>query len=141
MISFSPRIYAQQNVIPLCQQPPNVIRSRPALLNPLPFLSFPLFRQLTAVVSAVLRSANPPANLGDFSISRASARRARAQHRVEMAASVRSQFVPPSHAVVHWDGKSLQVSCQLRGIGASYWIERSYKCFFSGPSVFFHKKR
>ena len=67
-------------------------------------------RKLVAVVSAVLRSADPPADLADFSISRGSARRARARHRAETAASVKERFVPPTHAVIHWDGKILQVT-------------------------------
>ncbi|KAG7166611.1 hypothetical protein Hamer_G013621 [Homarus americanus] len=61
--------------------------------------------EIVSVVAAVLRSANPPGDLSEFRISRETARRARASHRRQVAATQREAFTPPPHAVVHWDGK------------------------------------
>lgn len=65
--------------------------------------------EITSVVAAVLRSANPPADLSEFRISRETARRVRASHRRQVAADQKEAFVPPPHAVVHWDGKMVKV--------------------------------
>lgn len=64
--------------------------------------------EMASVVAAVLRSANPPADLSEFRISRETARRVRASHRRQVAAEQRQAFVPPPHAVVHWDGKMVK---------------------------------
>ena len=68
-----------------------------------------LFPQITGVVAAVLRSAQPPASLDDFQLSLSTSRRQRRRRRSEAAADLRASFAPPRHAVVHWDGKMIKV--------------------------------
>lgn len=60
-------------------------------------------------MAAVLRSADPPADLKEFRISEATARRARVAHRREVADRVKHSFNPPTHGIVHWDGKNVMV--------------------------------
>ena len=66
--------------------------------------------QLTGIVGAVLRSAEPPASLDSFSLSRSSALRARTAHRPAAAKAIREKFTSPAYCVVHWDGVMIDVS-------------------------------
>ena len=61
-------------------------------------------------MAAVLRSAEPPAEVEDFVLSASSGRRARAAHRPGVAQDERQQFQPPTHAVLHWDSVMVDVS-------------------------------
>ena len=65
-------------------------------------------KQLTATVAAVIRSAEPLANISDFNISITTSRRQRLRRRSEVARNLRASFIPPPHAVVHWDGKMIK---------------------------------
>ena len=56
--------------------------------------------------------------------------RRRRTHRQDVAERVRSEFVPPEHAVVHWDSKLMKV-CGLA------IHDYCYRCPFVNPYSFF----
>ena len=71
--------------------------------------SWHIFLQVIGVVSAVLKSADPPANLEQFALSKATGVRERRNARQSAGEQIKASFVPPERVVVHWDGKTLQV--------------------------------
>lgn len=89
------------------------------------------------MAAAVLRSANPPADLSEFRISRETVRRARASRRRQVAAAQRGAFVPPPHAVVHWDGKLVKVRTHL-GSTLTFYLALDYHNITSEDKKYEH---
>ena len=60
-------------------------------------------------MSAVLKSADPPADLEQLALSKQTVLRERRVNRRCAGEQIKESFVPPERVVVHWDGKTLQV--------------------------------
>lgn len=64
--------------------------------------------QVFGMVSAVIKSADPPVDLNEFALSKSTVRRGRRSCREAANQMIRDSFAPPQHVVVHWDSKLLQ---------------------------------